>query len=124
MTKMTYAMAIDNAIAMFSHDGQIDAEDWETVEKLQALKTQLAKRSKNDGKMTKTQRENEEIKSRIMNYLEESSEGVQCKDLANVLEISGQKCSALLSQLVKEGFVEKYSEKRVTYFKAASADEN
>ena len=43
MTKMTYANAIDNAIAMFSQGGQVDPEDKATVEKLEALKEQLAK---------------------------------------------------------------------------------
>ena len=116
MTKLTYAMAIDNAIALFSQGGQVDAEDKETVEKLEALKTQLAKRNSGERKPTKTQRENEGVKTEILEVLD--SEGKQCKDIAEAVGISGQKCSALLKQMIEAGLVENYSEKRVTYFKA------
>jgi predicted transcriptional regulator len=108
MTKMTYAIAIDNAI-----NGNITDE---VREKLEALKVQLAKRNKGERKPTKTQRENEGIKTDILALLTE--EGKQCKTIAEALGISGQKCSALLTQLVNDGLAEKYSEKRVTYFKA------
>ena len=108
MTKMTYAIAIDNAI-----NGNITDE---VREKLEALKVQLAKRNSKERKPTKAQRENEGIKTDILGILTE--EGKQCKDIAEALGISGQKCSALLKQLVDAGLAEKYSEKRVTYFKA------
>ena len=108
MTKMTYAVAIDNAI-----NGNITDE---VREKLEALKTQLAKRNSGSHKPTKTQRENEGVKDSILGVL--SAEGKQCKDIAETIGISGQKCSALLKQLVDEGKAEKYAEKRVTYFKA------
>ena len=108
MTKMTYAIAIDNAI-----NGNITDE---VKEKLEALKTQLAKRNSGERKPTKTQRENEGIKGNILEAL--GGEGKQCKDIAEAVGISGQKCSALLKQLVDAGLAEKYSEKRVTYFKA------
>lgn len=108
MTKMTYAVAIDNAI-----NGNITDE---VREKLEALKAQLAKRNSGSHKPTKTQRENEKVKDSILGVL--TAEGKQCKDIAESLEISGQKCSALLKQLVDEGKAEKYAEKRVTYFKA------
>lgn len=107
MTKMTYAVAIDNAI-----NGNITDE---VREKLEALKAQLAKRNAGSRKPTKTQRENEGVKNSILNTL--SAEGKQCKDIADALGISGQKCSALLKQLVDEGKAEKYAKKRVTYFK-------
>ena len=108
MTKMTYAIAIDNAI-----NGNITDE---VREKLEALKVQLAKRNSKERKPTKAQRENEGIKTDILGILTE--EGKQCNDIAEALGISGQKCSALLKQLVDAGLAEKYSEKRVTYFKA------
>jgi predicted transcriptional regulator len=108
MTKMTYAIAIDNAI-----NGNITDE---VREKLEALKVQLAKRNSGERKPTKTQRENEGIKADILDLLTE--EGRQCKDIAESVGISGQKCSALLKQLVDAGLAEKYTEKRVTYFKA------
>ena len=107
MTKMTYAVAIDNAL-----NGNITDE---VREKLEALKAQLAKRNNGSHKPTKTQRENEGVKDSILGIL--TAEGKQCKDIADALGISGQKCSALLRQLVDAGLVEKYTEKRVTYFK-------
>ena len=110
MTKLTYAMAIDSAI-----NGNITDE---VREKLEALKTQLAKRNSGERKPTKTQRENESVKADILGVL--SDEGKQCKDIAEAVGISGQKCSALLKQLVDAGLAEKYSEKRVTYFKAVA----
>lgn len=110
MTKLTYAMAIDSAI-----NGNITDE---VREKLEALKTQLAKRNSGERKPTKTQRENEGVKAEILGVL--SDEGKQCKDIAEAVGISGQKCSALLKQLVDAGLAEKYSEKRVTYFKAVA----
>lgn len=111
MTKMTYVTAIENAI-----NGNLTEE---TVEKLMALKAQLEKRANSERKPSKTQRENEEVKTNVLAIL--SSEGKQCKDIAETLGISGQKCSALLKQLVDTGKAEKYTEKRVTYFKAVEA---
>lgn len=108
MTKMTYAVAIDSALNGVVTD--------EVREKLEALKAQLAKRNKGERKPTKTQRENERVKAQIADLL--TTEGKQCKDIAEALGISGQKCSALLKQMVEGGLAEKYSEKRVTYFKA------
>ena len=49
MTKMTYAVAIDRAIA-----GDVDAE---VVERLENLKAQLAKRGSGKKGLTKTQKE-------------------------------------------------------------------
>lgn len=107
MTKMTYVNALEMAI-----NGNITAE---VTEKLTALKAQLEKRASGKRKPTKAQRENEGVKSKILAVL--TSEGKQCKDIAEAVGISGQKCSALLNQLVDGGVAEKYTEKRVTYFK-------
>lgn len=115
MTKMTYAIAIDNAI-----NGNITDE---VREKLEALKVQLAKRNKGERKPTKTQRENEGLKAEVAEFLRHTLQGMQCKDIAAHFGVSGQKMSALLTQLVKAEIVEKYTEKRVTYFKAVDADE-
>ena len=119
MTKMTYTQAIDNALEIIYTALATDPTMWEnmdvTAEKLTALKEQLAKRSNGDRKPTKSQVENERVKTEILALLTE--EGKQCKDIAETLGISGQKCSALLKQLVDAKQAEKYTEKRVTYFK-------
>lgn len=115
MTKMTYAVAIDSALNGVVTD--------EVREKLEALKAQLAKRNKGERKPTKTQRENEGLKAEVVEFLRGVTGGMQCKDIAAHFEVSGQKMSALLTQLVKAEVVEKYVEKRVTYFKAVDVDE-
>lgn len=108
MTKMTYAQALEIAIASVA--------DEVAVERLEALKAQLAKRNSGERKPTKTQKENEVIKGRILEVL--TAKGRQCKDIAGDVGISINKASALLKQLVEGGLAEKYTEKRVTYFKA------
>lgn len=110
MTKMTYVNAIDVVL----NGGEMTTE---VVEKLEALKASLEKRnSRKSDKPTKAQRENEGVKSDILGVLADG-EAKQCKVIAEALGISGQKCSALLKQLVDSGAVEKFAEKRVTYFK-------
>lgn len=112
MTKMTYAMAIDNAIALFSHGGQIDAEDRETVEKLEALSASLAKRnSKKSNSPTKRQKENVEVMETIVEVLASCEEPVTVSELQKderLAEFSNQRLSALLKKLVdNEHTVEK-----------------
>ena len=109
MMKMTYAQALEIAINAVT--------DEIAVEKLEALKAQLVKRSGAERKPTKAQVENEGIKARILETL--TAEGQQCKVIAETIGISGQRCSALLKQLIDSGLAEKYTEKRVTYFKVA-----
>ena len=110
MTKMTYAIAIDNAI-----NGTLNEE---TIEKLQALKVQLAKRNKGERKPTKTQRENEGLKEDFWAYVSENG-AKRASEVAVYFGVSGQKASALLNALVKEERLEKMVEKRVTYFRVA-----
>ena len=121
MTKMTYAIAIDNAIntieAMSNDITGFDPN--ETIEKLSALKEQLAKRSKGGNrKPTKTQRENAEMKEDIFAYVSENG-AKRAGEVAVYFGVSGQKASALLNQLVKDGNLEKVTEKKVTYFRVA-----
>ena len=90
----------------------------EVKDKLTALRDQIAKRNatKSD-KPTKTQRENAEVKARILECLTHTLQGLRCGEIANEIGISGQKCSALLSQLVKSGeVVKREGEKRVILF--------
>jgi len=118
MDKITYITAIENAIIAIT---KLDCHTFnreETVEKLTALRNQLIKRNttKSD-KPTKTQRENAEVKARILEYLTHTLQGLRCGEIASELGISGQKCSALLSQMVKAGeVVKREGEKRVTLF--------
>lgn len=110
MTKMTYAVAIDNAL-----NGNITEE---VRERLEALKASLAKRSSAERKPSKAQLENASLKEDIWAYVSENG-AKRAMDVAGHFEISGQKASALLKQLVDAERLEKFSEKRITYFKVA-----
>lgn len=115
-SKITYVSAITTAINVLS---EVEGVDPAVVEKLEALKTSVEKRnSRKSDKPTKTQRENEGVKADILKVMSDG-EAHQCKDVAATLKISGQKCSALLNQMVDAGTVTKFTEKRVTYFKIA-----
>ena len=113
MTKMTYAVAIDSALK-----GEVTAE---VREKLEALKVQLAKRHSGTRKPTKTQKENVGLKDSIFAFISEQG-AKRAGEVAVHFAVSGQKASALLKQMVEEGRLEKYAEKRVTYFKVVEEE--
>ena len=114
-TKLTYVSTI-NAILTAIQNQSFEGITADHVEKLIALGQSLEKRntSKSD-KPTKKQTENAEVKDAILSKLS-STEGKRCGDIATEVGISGQKCSALLSQLVKTGEVVKTEDKRVALF--------
>ena len=123
--KMTYTDALNTAIDLVDAIKDGVAYDPVTdlsavVEKLTALKEQLVKRnSTKSNKPTKTQRENEGVKVDIVDILT-NSDGMRCGEIAKALNISGQKCSALLKQLKDAGkVVTREGEKRVTLFALA-----
>ena len=111
MTKMTYVEALAIAINAL--------EDAEAVEKLEALKAQLEKRNASRGQ-TKAQKANEGLKAEILAFVGEAG-AVRAGDVATHFGVSGQKASALLNQLVKAEALEKFAEKKVTFFKVAEA---
>lgn len=110
MANMTYVQALDAAIETMTLE--------EVRDKLTALREQLEKRRSGERKPTKTQKENENIKAEIANVL--SDVGMQAKDVGAAVNISSQKAAALLKQMVEAGLADKYTEKRVTYFKAVA----
>lgn len=119
-TKMTYVNAINLAIRAMN--GEKIENTVEVAEKLIALGQSLEKRNASkSGKPTKKQAENGNVKAQILEVL--TGEGQKCGDIAQKLGISGQKCSALLTQLVNTEQVEKYTEKRVTYFRLPDYDD-
>lgn len=113
MTNMTYAMALEIAI---------NAVTDETVkEKLEALKTQLAKRSTSKTP-TKTQKANEEVKAVIANVLVESGEKMTVTEMIadeRLNNYTNQKISALLRQMVEAGKVTKTLDGKKAYFTVA-----
>lgn len=99
MEKLTYAVAIDRAIA-----GDVDAE---VKEKLEALKIALAKRGSGKKGLTKTQREGLELMERICEMLQEAPDGMTATEVGAGVEVTCQRASALLKKLVEDERVRK-----------------
>ncbi len=107
---MTYAEAINLAI-----EGKLNDE---AIERLNALKAQLAKRNSSGAlkKPTKTQNENEQFKVKIVDFLTEEVDGMTATEIGSALGVSCQRASAILSQMVKAEMVAKVKEGKVTRF--------
>lgn len=108
--KMTYAVAIDNAI-----NGNINDE---VVERLNDLKAQLAKRGSGHKSPTKTQKENEVHKGVILENLRAEADGMTATEVGNSIGVTCQKASAILRQMVEAGAVEKVKNGKVVRFVA------
>ena len=113
MTKMTCATAIDFAI------NAIDNE--EVIEKLSALKAQLAKKSSAERKPTATQKENMGFKEAIVSALGDGKYTITdiIKSVPEVSALSNQRVSALVRQLVADGVLVREEIKRKAYFSLA-----
>ena len=116
-TKMTYATALDMVLAI----EEVKAND-ELVEKLTALKTSVSKKSTSkSGKPTAKQKANEEIKAKIL-ALMASAEPNRLFTISEICkmytdeELSNQKVSSLMRQLVAEGKADRVEDKRKAYF--------
>ena len=118
MEKLTYVNAINYALKALNGEELTETEKVAVAEKLIALGQSLEKRNASkSNKPTKKQVENGNTKAEILKVL--TAEGQKCGDIAEKVGISGQKCSALLRQLIDTNQVEKYEDKRVTYFRIA-----
>ena len=121
MTNMTYAMALDTAINFLNENIQYGDDFSATVEKLEALKAQLAKRG-SAKTPTKTQKANEEVKEVIAEVLAETGEKMTVTEMIADERLNGytnQKISALLRQMVEAGKVVKTTEGKKAYFAVA-----
>jgi DNA-binding transcriptional regulator GbsR (MarR family) len=119
--KMTYSTALEQAIAMLT---STEGASSEVIDKLTALKVTLDKKNASPKKQTAQQRKNAEIKEEIANFLAENKDsGFTVSDILKEVPVvqgdSNQHVSALMRQLVQDNIVQKYSEKRRTYFKIA-----
>ena len=115
-TKMTNRKALTYAI-----DHLTDAPA-EVIAKLTKMVEQLDKKNASPKKLTAQQVKNEELKEVIADFLADNADtGFTVSDLLKAIaELEGdsnQHVSALMRQLVEAGKVEKYSEKRRTYFR-------
>lgn len=113
MEKMTYVKALDVAIATLS------ADQSEAKEKLEALKASIAKKNGAERKPTATQTANEGYKEAILNALE-VGKGYTITDLIKgvpaLSDLTNQRVSAIVRQMVEAGEVSREEIKRKAYF--------
>ena len=118
MEKMTYVKALDAAIATLS------ADQSEVKEKLEALKASIAKKNSAERKPTATQTANEGYKEAILNALE-VGKGYTITDLIKgvpaLSDLTNQRVSAIVRQMVEAGTLKREEIKRKAYFSLAVA---
>lgn len=116
--KMTYAEALNLAINFLNENIQYGDDFGEVVERLEALKGQLAKRNSSGAlkKPTKTQRENENFKVKITDILADDVDGMTATEIGSALGVTCQKASAILRQMVEANVVNKVKAGKVTRF--------
>ena len=124
MTKLTNVLALEMVLGMAEVQANV-----ELVEKLTKMKEQFEKKNKSsvgaDGKkiLTAEQKKNEILKETILEVLARYEEPKQVKDLITeneeLSEYTGQKISALITQLVKAEKVVKVADKKVSKFQLA-----
>ena len=112
--KMTYAEALTFAIENADFPTEV-------VEKLTALRTSIQKKSASPKKLT-AQEKNEVLKAEIVEFLADTPDtGYTVTDLLKEIPAlegdSNQHVSAVMRQLVQADRVERYTEKRRTYFR-------
>ena len=110
--KMTYVKALEIAIKAVE-------DNKEVAEKLEALKASVAKKNSAERKPTATQKVNESYKVAILNGME-SGKAYTITDLmksvAEISELSNQRVSAIVRQMVESGTVTREEVKRKAYF--------
>ena len=124
MVKLTNVLALEMVLGMAEVQANV-----ELVEKLTKMKEQFEKKNKSsvgaDGKkvLTVEQKKNEVLKETILEVLARYEEPKQVKDLITeneeLSEYTGQKISALITQLVKAEKVVKVADKKVSKFQIA-----
>ena len=124
MTKLTNVLALEMVLGMKEVQANV-----ELVEKLTKMKEQFEKKNKSsvgaDGKkvLTAEQKKNEGLKETILEVLTRYEEPKQVKDLIaeneELASYTGQKISALITQLVKAEKVVKVVDKKASKFQLA-----
>lgn len=114
--KMTYSQALENAIAKFD-------EGSEVAERLIALKASIDKKNSSHSKvMTKTQKQNVGIKASLAEICKEkqmtATEITKCYNATADDEITIQRVSALLKQMVDENIVKREFVNKRAWFQA------
>ena len=124
MVKLTNVLALEMVLGMAEVQANV-----ELVEKLTKMKEQFEKKNKSsvgaDGKkvLTAEQKKNEGLKETILEVLTRYEEPKQIKELIaeneELASYTGQKISALITQLLKAEKVVKVVDKNVSKFQLA-----
>lgn len=114
MTKITYVSALASVIPT--------VEDNEIRAKLESLKSSLERKSVSSGnrKPTATQIANEGHKQTILNSMERGrlyTITEMTKEFNFSAEVSVNKCSAIIKQMVQSNLIERVEDKRKAYFR-------
>ena len=116
MEKMTYVKALEIAIAT--------VDNAEVKDKLTALQTSIAKKNSAERKPTATQTANEGFKVAILNGMEDDK-GYTITDLmksiTEIADLSNQRVSAIVRQMVESGDFTREEIKRKAYFTKAKS---
>lgn len=109
MTKVQMFNAIAEIPAVTEMEGAVDFlhKEAELVSKHNSRKSSTP---------TKTQKENEAVKEKILEAMANSENAMTATEVGKVLGLTPQKVSALMRQLIEVGKVEKTKDKKVTYF--------
>ena len=116
MTKTTNRIALTYAIE------HLPDAPTEIIEKLENMIAQLDRKNASPKKLTAQQEKNEVIKQEILDFLTENEDkGFTVSDMLKAIPSlegdSNQHVSALMRALVISEAVEKYTDKRRTYFR-------
>ena len=113
---MTTAKAIDIALQY------IPADQKEAIDKLTHIKAQATKKSNAPRKPSAKQVENDAIRGEILNFLRNADSPKRISEICAAIpalnDATSQRVSGLMRTLHLNGQVEKFVDKRVTYFKA------
>lgn len=116
MTKLTNKTAIEMALSF------IPAEETALREKLEKIAAGFAKKSNTERKPSAKQLENDAIRGKILDLLNtDPNKGFRvseiCAGVPELADATSQRVSGLMRTLFLNGQVDKYVDKRVTYFK-------
>lgn len=116
MTKLTNKTAIEMALTF------VPAEETALREKLEKIAEGFAKKSDAPRKPSAKQVENDAVRVKILDFLNsDPDKGFRiseiCAGVPELEDATSQRVSGLLRTLFLNGQVDKYIDKRVTYFK-------
>ena len=119
---MTEKMTNKKALTFVLESFELPAD---VKEKLEKMLVQVEKKNsaKSEGKLTPTQVANEGIKAEILDFLATANRKLtiseMLKEIPACADLTNQRVSALVRQLVTEGKVVRIEEKRKAYFSIA-----